>query len=319
MKRIAGALAGLVLGAGLALAAERQAALGEPESALLEAWRELPTDAASLNRKERFLQALVEQLAPLNGSSLYNLAIQRGFAEHARRYLGERELRVLELGPGINLGSGLAFCLFGAAKYYGLDLYTDPDFYGAPQYQAIVRLLEAVAPQLVRTPAAECAAVADDRISFNEARIEYLAPRESWDIPLPDGSLDYVFSNAVLDHVTDPQRTAEAIARVLASGGLTAHQIDLRDHRDFSAPLEFLKEDEAAWQARGQGPGYTNRWRASDFRAAFERAGLEVLELDAQLRRPVDEALRRSLDPKFQRYSLEDLSILGMRLVARKR
>lgn len=318
MRWIAGALMGIALGAAVAAGYERYAAYERAEAALLEAWRALPADAGALNRKEALLARLMDELRPVNGSSLYNLAIQRSYEGYARRYLGERPLRVLEIGPGINLGSGLAFCLAGAKKYYALDLYTDPAFYEPPPYRALVRLLEAAAPQAIRTPPAECLGEVDGRIKLNPARIEYLAPRESWDIPLADGSLDFVFSHAAFEHFTDPRRTVEAIARVLARGGLTVHQIDLRDHRNFDAPFEFLKVDEAAWKASHRRHDYTNRWRASDFRAAFERAGLEVLGMEVDIRRPVDEGLRRSLHPRFQRYGAEDLSILSMRLVARK-
>ena len=152
--------------------------------------------------------------------------------------------------------------------------------------------------------------VKDGKAEFAKERLEYLYPRQSYDIPLPDGSLDYVFSHATLEHVADPDRTVQAIHRVLRKRGITAHQIDLRDHADFSKPLEFLKVDEHTWNEQWKDPKraawYLNRWRLSDFKGTFERAGFRILKLDINATFPVEESVRRTLAARFQKYSLED-------------
>lgn len=51
---------------------------------------------------------------------------------------------------------------------------------------------------------------------------------------------DIVASNAVLEHVVDMGSVAAELARVTRSGGIHSHQIDFRDHRNFSRPLEHL-------------------------------------------------------------------------------
>ena len=99
---------------------------------------------------------------------------------------------------------------------------------------------------------------------------------------IPDESVDFVYSNAVLEHVVDMQRVAHELARVSKVGAWSAHQIDWRDHRDFSRPLEhltlgeddFLRAAEAAhWKFE-----FGNRLRAIEFRALFENAGFEIIE-----------------------------------------
>jgi len=316
---------GLVLGVGLERGYRHlSSAERAPAAAPGKTKRVQDGSAAALNREELKLSAIVTQLSSFNGSSIYNVRAYHTYRVFLDRYLGrDAKARVLEIGPGINLGTGLLFAMGGAEKYYGLDIYRDPDLLGAPQYESIVDLMTRIAPDEITRPATEIMKVADGRVSFDPNRVEYLYPHQSYDIPLPDGSVDYIFSNATLEHVTDPMRTVEAFARALRTGGVTAHLIDLRDHRDFSHPLEFLKIDDASWQARYKDPAilylYMNRWRASDFKAAFEKVGFEILEMRPSSTYPVTEAVRATFQPRFQKDSLEDLSITGLLIVARKK
>ncbi len=109
---------------------------------------------------------------------------------------------------------------------------------------------------------------------------------------------------------------------MLKPGGVTAHQIDMRDHRDFSKPLEFLKIDAAEWrsfEAKQPAHLYMNRWRLSEFRAAFERSGFEILAMDVGIRFPVTEEMRDALQPEFRKLPLAELSAVSAMFVARRR
>jgi hypothetical protein len=61
------------------------------------------------------------------------------------------------------------------------------------------------------------------------------------------------------------------------------------------------------------------RWRASHYRAAFEKHGLEIMYLEVVHKTEVTEQMRRRFARRFQTLSLEDLGILSLLLVARKR
>jgi hypothetical protein len=93
----------------------------------------------------------------------------------------------------------------------------------------------------------------------------------------------------------------------------------MRDHEDFSKPLEFLKLDTQTFKNRDV-PLHrsTNRWRLSDFVAAFKKSGFRVDKVEVTTRLDVTEEMRRSLHPDFQKYSLEDLSALSAIIVAEK-
>jgi len=286
-------------------------------------YRNKGTTGAVINENEQFLLQTLRDYALRNSTSPYNFGIYNLYSRFQREYLGTgRPTRILEIGPGANLGVGVIFALTGAEKYYGLDIYMDPDLYSASQYESIAYLVQLAGAGRPLRKLDDVMKVTDNKVEFARDRIEYLYPRQSYDIPLPDGSLDYVFSHATMEHVADPETTVRAISRVLRNGGITAHQIDMRDHADFSKPLEFLKVDEDAWKERWKDPKraflYMNRWRLSDFKEAFEGAGLRILKVDVNATFPVDESIRRTLDKRFQKYSLEDLSVTGVMIIARK-
>lgn len=93
------------------------------------------------------------------------------------------------------------------------------------------------------------------------------------DLRFDDGSFDMIFSNAVLEHVREPIDVLRNLHRMLATNGWFVHAIDLRDHRDFNKPLEFLALTEAAYRIEDP---YGNRHRASDWLRDFAASGFSI-------------------------------------------
>jgi SAM-dependent methyltransferase len=99
---------------------------------------------------------------------------------------------------------------------------------------------------------------------------------------LPDASIDFVFSNAVIEHVrkrTFPEVAAE-LYRITAPGGVASHWIDYRDHLQLG--LNNLRFPENVWESEFMANSgfYTNRLPEANIRVLFERAGfiIEVRE-----------------------------------------
>ena len=201
--------------------------------------------------------------------------------------------RVLEIGPGANLANAALFVKAGADEAVCID----------------------VMPWLEhRQPLYDALGIDADVLE----RVRYECPCAIESAAFPDESFDVILSHACFQRFYDPQAATRNIARMLRPGGVTTHQIDFRDHRDPARPLEFLKTGDLLWRLATSRSYPPNRWRASDVREAFVATGLEVLELDVNLRTEVAPELAASFAPRFRRKTLDDLGALGLFIVARK-
>lgn len=136
---------------------------------------------------------------------------------------------------------------------------------------------------------------------------------------LPDESVDAMFSNAVLEHVrrSEFSDTIRELYRIQRPGGVSSHQVDLRDH--LGGALNSLRISHDRWESDlfSQSGFYTNRLRCSEIRAICTDAGWEILECTerrwAQLVTP-----RSALHADFRHLSDDDLLVSGVRLVIRR-
>jgi SAM-dependent methyltransferase len=218
----------------------------------------------------------------------------RGVFEAQRKAIGDVSGKdVIEIGPGGNVGVALSFLSAGAKSATCIDV--------VPWAQDTA--LNALYAEISSIPA---------------ERVRYLSPVDITATPLADACADIIYSNACFEHFADPRSAIREIARLLRPGGVTSHQIDLRDHRDFKYPLEFLRYGERTWKlmSSNRGDQLTNRWRLSDYLECFAGAGLQVRFCDVNQTTAVNEKMRASLAPRFRAKALEDLSVLSVLLVA---
>ncbi|HWU95357.1 MAG TPA: class I SAM-dependent methyltransferase, partial [Sphingomonas sp.] len=108
---------------------------------------------------------------------------------------------------------------------------------------------------------------------------------------MPDQSVSFIFSQAVLEHVRKHEYEdfiAETF-RVLKPGGVASHRIDLKDH--LQAGLNNLRFTERAWESPFfvRSGFYTNRLTLDDHVAAFDKAGfvLDTVKPDHFAKMPI--------------------------------
>jgi SAM-dependent methyltransferase len=223
--------------------------------------------------------------------------VQEVFAIHASviRQCSSINGTVLEIGPGGNLGVALMFLNAGAERAVCLDVVPWAATDHTELYDHIV----------------------GDSTPFYE-RLDYRSSEAIEATRLPDDSFDIIYSHACLEHVLDPARAVASISRLLKPGGVTSHQIDLRDHRDFSRPLEFLRWSARVWKLAHSHTGYTNRWRRSDWTAAFADAGLDVISAVSTHEERPELLDRTRFHASFASRDVDDLACTGVLIAAQK-
>lgn len=252
---------------------------------------------------------------------------------------------VAELGPGDSIGIGMAALLSGAEKYYALDLVRYSDLRRTREmFDELVNLFRErhALPGGSEFPALKPALdveefphhILDDttlRASLEPARVErirdaidgasdaptmivYQAPWSDSAVIRP-GSADFIFSQAVLEHVDDLEGVYATMHRWLAPAGLMSHQIDFQCHRKADTWNGHWTYSDLAWKVVvGRRAFLLNREPHSRHIALLARSGFEVL-VDRPVR-SVSILKRRQLAARFRKLSDEDLTTSGTYVLA---
>jgi SAM-dependent methyltransferase len=264
-------------------------------------------------RKFRPVSALgpIEASAPVNFSPRnasaeklredvnYAVGIARNYLQYIQSSQIEAKNKViLEIGPGINFGSILVLACYGArvmASDRFLAPWDDgyhPKFYGLLRDWVKANMPEADTSGLDKILAEK--AYPPNVIKLFSTSLEELNGIE-------DESIDVVFSNAVLEHIVSPPRSFQQLARVTRKGGLGFHQVDFRDHRDMSRPLEFLlmKDAEFGLEFEDRHGECGNRWRHWEYLDLFSQVGFELINFSPNIF--ADEIYLQSFTPRIRR------------------
>jgi SAM-dependent methyltransferase len=256
--------------------------------------------------------------------------------------------RIAELGPGDSLGIGLAALIAGAERYYAFDVapFSEqarnlrifdelvglfrqradiPGRAEIPEIQPAIpnekfpshildegRLAKALDP--VRIEALRRDLSGSD--SGAESSVSYVAP---WldKATIREATLDWIFSQAVMEHVDDLATTYNISYRWLKPGGLMSHQIDFRSHGTAATWDGHRAYGDAAWwMVRGARPYLINREPLSAHLRIPREQGFAFVEQTLIPGKPV--VLPKQLAPRFRIWSQEDISTAGAFVLHRK-
>lgn len=179
------------------------------------------------------------------------------------------EYVVVEIGPGDTLFSAINAVAFGATCSYLIDVgaFARTDL---TLYRKLISELRGLGAPVGGLDKAESL---QDLLTMCHAT--YLVGGIGSFRELPDASVDFVFSQAVLQHVRLPDfpRLLSEMRRVLKPQGVCSHEVDLRDC--LGGKLNNLRFSERLWESDFMACSgfYTNRIRFKEMLNCFSSAG----------------------------------------------
>ncbi len=187
--------------------------------------------------------------------------------------------RILEIGPGDNLGVALMFIASGASQVICLDR-----FYSDREPEKEIQIYKAIRERLTEEEKArfDSAVSFETGLSFNKERINYIhgIPFEETETIFEPESFDSIVSTAVLEHIYKPEKALVTMDRLLKPGGMMIHDIDFRDHDVFSKqglhPLTFLTIHPFVYSLMSKYNGKPNRKRLSFYVNIWKRINYKV-------------------------------------------
>lgn len=285
----------------------------------------------------------------LNQSVTNSLAyIEKQFADYIKYaglssdYLKGR--RILELGPGDNLGVALKFLAAGAASVVCLDR-----FYSKRNVEHEGEIYKALRESFSAEDKTrfDQAVTLTDNVQFHPQKLQsiYGASLEGFADKLAHDHerFDLILSCAVLEEIYDPNPVFAAMDRLLAPGGSLVHIIDLGDYGMFRDqgmhPLTFLTISEPIYKRMASDSGLPNRKRLGYYVEKMKEFGYQSkffvtsVLLTGRLEPAAEYApgrfkhesnnllvseIRSKLANDFKNLDEEELLIDGVLLVARK-
>jgi SAM-dependent methyltransferase len=254
---------------------------------------------------------------------------------------------VVELGPGDSLGVGLMALLTGAQRYYAVDAVRHAcAATNLAVFEGLVALLRSRAPIPADGDCAEIRPLVGEQEFpshlFSEATLEAALMPERLDAirlelggelsgdmiryfaPLgelrsvPASSVDWVFSQAVMEHVDRPSDSYREAFRCLRPDGFMSHQIDFRSHETAPEWNGHLKYPGWLWRLmRGNRPWFINRLPCSAHLRMQREAGFALLgEIPQTQTNPLR---REQLADQFRAMSNQDLEIASAMIISRRR
>jgi len=242
----------------------------------------------------------------------YALGVFRSHFDRAEFSAKQRGFTCLELGPGDSLLSAPIARAFGAQCCY----LVDSEDFASREMAPLHKLLELLTVQRKDVSDLRSASGWSDVLSRCNAK--YLVGGAHALSSIPNASVDFVWSQAVLEHIRkrDFVKTMQELRRILRSGGCCSHTVDLTDH--FNGQLNNLRFSAARWESPlfADSGFYTNRIRFGEMMAVFESAGFEVSQIYIRDWEQLPTA-RRLLDVSFSTLADKDLLTCGFDVVLR--
>jgi SAM-dependent methyltransferase len=187
--------------------------------------------------------------------------------------------RILELGPGSDLGAGLYLLSKRIAQYNAIDINNlvkavPPHFYEL-LFEYLQKADDKSDIEFLKSELAKTNAGNNDRLNF--------ICRNDFDVSsaFDKNSIDIVFSQAAFEHFDDIEKTIRQLSLVVKSGGIIIAEVDLQTHsrwiRD-KDPDNIYRYNKSIYELF-RFSGTPNRIRPYQYRNSFEKCGWKNISI----------------------------------------
>ena len=184
---------------------------------------------------------------------------------------------VAEFGTGASLGTLISAIKDGVEQVIGLDLIPY-----ANNYNLNKKIIDELIPYNKYPLLNEnlCDEVENLSNQYLNKRIKYLAPYDKKKSPFT-GSVDFIFSHSVLEHVDDIKSAYRCMFDLLKNGGIMSHKIDHSSHAITKSWNGHYSLSKFFWKViRGNKPYLLNRLTPSDHKSIILQSGFKIIHED---------------------------------------
>lgn len=220
---------------------------------------------------------------------------------------------VVEVGPGNSLLTGLYARSFGAARTFLIDVeeLASQDISLFAQAEKLLSEQHLPAPGVAKASSISAALIRLNAV--------YLTQGVTSLQTIPDGEVDLLFSQAVLEHIrlSEFGNFAKEMRRVLKPNGVASHVIDFRDH--LQNGLNNLRFSERVWEGEffSRSGFYTNRLTWPAMEKLFREVGFCVELRRRNLWPNGLPTLQRSMALPFKNMPPDELMVMGIHTILR--
>jgi SAM-dependent methyltransferase len=222
----------------------------------------------------------------------------------------EQPFVMLELGPGDSLSSGIVAYALGASKSYLIDTGN----FAKKNLQIYQGMIEYLGKEGFLLPNTHPKSFISDILDVYS--IQYMTEGLLSLQKIPDQSVDFIWSQAVLEHVRRKEffSIMRELKRIIKPNGICSHTVDLRDH--LGGALNNLRFSHCLWESNFMATSgfYTNRIQLSQMLSLFQQAGFEfsLVSMKRWNKLPTP---RMKIAKEFQHLSEEELCISGFDVI----
>lgn len=249
----------------------------------------------------------------------YDMGVVSRWSDYLKKYNNTDEAifkgkKILELGPGADLGVGLLLLAENAESYAAIDVHNLVKSTPPELYQHLFTYLENSGIDNIRV---EELKVQLELASTDQGKRLIYHHNKDFDLSIfPENSFDLIVSNAAFQQFDNLEKTISQLSKIMKSGAQFVSLIDLKTHTRFinsRDPLNIYRYNDFIFKLL-RFKGSPNRKRSYEYENALKSNGWTDIRIFPRLQLNPDylQKVKHSLNKKFRddKNKMEDLTVV---------